>query len=858
MPLYLAAIILVFAVGAALSVRSTANLKAQISFDAAADEAVDRINTRISLYIGALMGIKGLMVAQGYDSEAHFNRFVEELDLQQYYPGIQGLGFCLRIDAAARQSFVEEQWAHGRPDFHIWPETPPRDEYHAILFLYPPDARNRAAIGFDMHSEVQRRAAMDHARDTGEATASGRLTLVQEIYEKKQPGFLIFLPIYRDAPTTVEERRAQLIGFAYSPFRADDLLRGVFGAEHGHQLDMVIYAGDDATPGNLLHRSDVFGTPLPAGYVPRFSGVRRTVIAGQPWLIEFKSRPSFERALPPDLSVAILAAGALIAMLAYVLLRLRSRVEVAELESEQNFRRMANSALVLIWMTDADGRLKWVNSPWSQFTGYAINELVAGKLVESIHPDDREDVMHAFERAAPGREGFTTEFRVRRDDGRYAWFLNRGAPLFHHRGAFEGYIGSCVDITAMKQLQRDLDEHLSRERELRHEAEVSSQMKDDFLATLGHELRTPLNAILGWVQLMRRRGMRGSEIEEGLAVIERNARDQASMVDDLLDMNRITSGRMRLEIQDVRIGDLVRDALEAVRPAAAAKGILLEQYIDESIGMLRADSTRVRQVLWNLLSNAVKFTKEGGKVVVRVERREGGVHLSVRDTGQGIEPDFLPFIFEKFRQGDPSITRAKGGLGLGLAIVKHLVELHGGTVRAESEGLGKGAVFSIYLPRVAPVADATTKHQAFEKDPVHTPDRDVLDGVEVLLVEDEPDARTFLAALIEDHGAAVKAAGSASEALDILSWYRPALIISDIAMPNEDGYSFLRKVRASGEQDVRATPAIALTALAQEEDRKRALEAGYQVYLRKPVEPFVLIAEAARLAQAVSSGDSSA
>jgi PAS domain S-box-containing protein len=394
---------------------------------------------------------------------------------------------------------------------------------------------------------------------------------------------------------------------------------------------------------------------------------------------------------------------------------------------------------------------------------------------------------------------------------------------------------------------------LESERLARAEAERTSNMKDEFLATLSHELRTPLSAILGWAQVLRR-GTRGpDDLQRGLQTIERNARAQAQLIEDLLDMSRITSGKVMLDIQNVAPSVFIDAAIETLRPAAEAKNIRLEKDYDPEASMIAGDPARLQQVIWNLLSNAIKFTPRDGLVQVTVKPNGPNVEIAVRDSGAGIPPEFLTHVFERFRQGDSSTTRQHGGLGLGLSIVKHLIEQHGGTVAVASEGEGQGACFTMELPAATPQAMAARPDRARYSPPSPlTPDivlRD-LSGMTVLVVDDEPDARDLIKRILSDCNAVVRTAQNAGAAIADLQAAPPDLLISDLGMPGMDGFALLAAVRALPAASGGATPAVALTAFARSEDRLRALEAGFSAHISKPVEPSQLIATVANMKQA--------
>jgi PAS domain S-box-containing protein len=392
---------------------------------------------------------------------------------------------------------------------------------------------------------------------------------------------------------------------------------------------------------------------------------------------------------------------------------------------------------------------------------------------------------------------------------------------------------------------------LDAERAARTELERISVMKDEFLATLSHELRTPLNAILGWAELLATRDV-SDDVRRGLQVITRNAKAQTQLIADLLDMSRIISGKLRLDVQRADLAGLVSAAVDAARPAADAKELRLRQVLDPVAGPVAGDPNRLQQIVWNLLSNAIKFTPKGGTVDIWLERVNSHVEITVRDSGVGIGPVFLPHVFERFQQADSSSTRKYGGLGLGLAIVKQLVELHGGTIRAESQGEGHGASFVVTLP-LAPVRNDGREHPTSWRPPSLDSEELSLEGVRVLVVDDEPDARELIKAVLTTSAADVNMAGSASEGLSLLATFRPHVIVSDIGMPDVDGYQFIRQVRSLHADAGGRTPAVALTAFARSEDRTRAIRAGFQIHIAKPIEPQELLATIASLVERVSS-----
>ena len=405
-------------------------------------------------------------------------------------------------------------------------------------------------------------------------------------------------------------------------------------------------------------------------------------------------------------------------------------------------------------------------------------------------------------------------------------------------------------------LKDELEVQLVREQMARAEAECANRLKDEFLATVSHELRTPLHAIIGWSHMLRQGRLDEATVSRAMETIERNAQSQAQLIEDILDVSRVITGKLRLNIAPVDVAAVINAAVDSVQLAAESKGIQLEVTLDPSARHVSGDAGRLQQIVWNLLSNAIKFTHASGRVAVRLERADSSVQIRVSDTGEGIQQDFLPFIFDRFRQADGTSTRRHGGLGLGLAIVRHLVELHGGTVHAESEGEGRGAAFTIRLP--APGADERAKNRRTEsaslwpnEEPnLYEQPLPSLEGVQVLLVDDDRDSLQVLTVMLTERRAKVQAAASATEALEVLQWYKPDVMVSDLAMPGEDGYSLIRKVRAlNAESGQRQTPAVALTAYVRVEDRARAMKEGFNMFVPKPVEPYELIMAIANLTE---------
>jgi PAS domain S-box-containing protein len=518
-------------------------------------------------------------------------------------------------------------------------------------------------------------------------------------------------------------------------------------------------------------------------------------------------------------------------------------------ESEQRLRVAVNTARLGLWHLDLHTQVITCSDVCKAHFGRTpLDHFTHEELANSVHPQDFDRVGVAVGRAIAEQIDFDTEYRIVWPDGSIHWIVARGHIAQGPDHEPLSMSGVTLDITERKRVEQEREALLESERAARGDAERANHIKDEFLATLSHELRTPLNAILGWAQLLTRATPDAEELKQGLETIERNARAQTQLIEDLLDMSRIISGKIRLDVRSIDPMACIEAAIETVRPAADAKSIRIMKVLDPQAGPVTGDANRLQQVFWNLLSNAIKFTPKGGKVEILLKRVNSHIEITVADTGQGIHPDFLPAVFDRFRQADASTTRTHGGLGLGLAIVKQLVELHGGTIEAKSAGPGQGSTFVVSLP-VTIVHSRLPVDAAARPAPIRAPqvDRDAesLKGICVLVVDDEPDARALVKRILEECGAAVQTAGSAAEALEMLSDLRPDLVISDIGMPELDGYEFIRRVRAlaTGAR----MPAIALTAFARSEDRTRALRAGFVAHVAKPVEPAELVAAVASI-----------
>jgi PAS domain S-box-containing protein len=507
--------------------------------------------------------------------------------------------------------------------------------------------------------------------------------------------------------------------------------------------------------------------------------------------------------------------------------------------SEERFRIMADTAPVMIWTSGTDKRCTFFNKPWLDFTGRPLDAELGNGWTEGVHPEDLEQCLQTYVASFETRQPFKMDYRLRRHDGQYRWIFDQGVPRFSSSGEFLGYIGSCVDVTERKQAEAER-EKLAEVQAARAVAEAASRSKDEFLAMVSHELRSPLSAILSYAQLLRTGPVDIEAITRVVTVIERNAKAQLHIIEDLLDSARITTGKLRIELALIDLVPVLEAAVDTVRPAASAKDVTLVLDCEAKPTEALVDPARLQQIVWNLLTNAIKFTPAGGRVTLATKRDAGHIRIIVSDTGQGIEPGFLPFVFQRFSQTDASSAKRFGGLGLGLSLVKDLVELHGGTISARSEGVGRGATFTVTFPArqsesvMPPLSDESSAD-------VLSDGLMSLNDLSVLVVDDDEDGRMALSEALGQYGAHVTAVASGAQALAALAnppdSRRPDVLILDISLGDEDGYALLEKARAhqAGHRDD-AIPAIALTGYGREDDRLRALEAGFRMHLTKPVE----------------------
>ena len=520
------------------------------------------------------------------------------------------------------------------------------------------------------------------------------------------------------------------------------------------------------------------------------------------------------------------------------------------------FRESIGDAVAdFLWSCRSDGEVVFVNDRMLSYIGCALAEMKSAPITRYVHPEDLEELKPHFAQASLHGQKFSWPVRFRKNDGEYRWFQCRAVPIKDKGGIVLRWVGTSTDIDEQYMAEREREDALRREKEARIEAESVSQMKDEFLATISHELRTPLNAVFGWLQILKDPETTPAEFQEGLAIIDRNVHAQGQIVNDLLDMSGMVKGKVRLNLKPLDFAQVVKLAVESALPTAMTKDIVLSQTLEEKTGLIQGDEARMQQIVWNLLSNAIKFTPKGGQIDVKLARVDASLELSVTDSGEGINPNFLAHVFERFRQADATVTRAHGGLGLGLAITRQLVELHGGSIHAESKGVGRGATFRVVLPSVqtpenAPVEKPKSITQVISLPVGRNATR--LKNSRLLVVDDDPATRFILSQILEGNEAVVQTASGGVEALEILassSGESVEAVLCDLSMPVVSGFEFISRLRNSPDERLQKLPVMALTAFARNEDRENALLAGFNFYVSKPIEPRHLVAAVANLLQ---------
>jgi PAS domain S-box-containing protein len=572
------------------------------------------------------------------------------------------------------------------------------------------------------------------------------------------------------------------------------------------------------------------------GKIARFEGFRKTMKGTAKWW-DVTLSPVFDTNGQPTLLISNSRD-----------ITERREFESALHRSKTQMEFILEVAQLGIWSIDIKNNTASRSLRHDQIFGYQklLPDWTYETFLEHVLPELRTEADEKFQNAIKNKTEWDIETKIRRADGKIRWIWARGQMQEDDDGELKMH-GTVTDITERKEAERERERLLENEKVARKDAEIANRMRDEFLATVSHELRAPLNSILGWGRLLEKGNLDEPTTEKAIKTIVRNAESQNRLIEDLLDVSRIISGKLRLEVMTIKPINIVESALETVRPAAEAKGIILEIKEDSDISHISGDPNRLQQVIWNLLSNAIKFTPNDGRVTLEIEREDDYVNLRVKDTGVGIKEEFLPHVFDRFRQADASSIRKFGGLGLGLAIVRHITEMHGGTVHVDSEGEGKGSTFTVRLPLLSLQEEDESQTEVREELLSEKNPNMSLDGLLILVVDDEEDTRQLLVQALTFYGATVISASSAEEALSAIQDKNPEFLVSDIGMPDEDGYSLIKKVRSLPDEHQRNIVAVALTAFTRAQDRMRALAAGFQNHVSKPVEPDELVTVIASL-----------
>ncbi len=816
----------------ALAFRSTTRGRDDNRFQNAMQSSTDRIQSRLDGYVALLLATRAMIAAEGDVVHAdRFHAFVEQLDLERRYPGAQGIGVSLRVPRSELASFEAATRESGTSDFRVWPTTGGED-VHAIVLLEPLDRRNRAAIGYDMSTEPVRHDAMARARDTGQPAASGPVTLVQEIDPEKQPGFLLYVPIYRGGriPETVEERRSSLVGFVYSPFRTNDLLESIFGSEEHPRVAFEVR--DAADSGTLLHRS------APSRAEASRTGRRELAVAGRTWALSFWTLPPFENSSSAWMWPWVVFAGAASTALLFAVSR--SQARAAE---ELRIRgQVLDSMKEGVSVSDENGTILYTNRAEDEIFGYGRGELV-GKPVtvqNASAPDQNERVVREVIVELRKNGIWSGEFDNVKKDG--TPFVTAARISALEIAGHPYWVCVQEDVTAKKQQEKERAELLEREKSLRAEAEAASRTKDEFLAMLGHELRNPLAPIVTALKLLeQRRELRGSR---ELSIVNRQVAHLQRLVDDLLDVSALQKGKVTLRRRRVEIATVVQAAVEVVRPLIDERGHALRVDVPEGV-CVDGDEPRLVQIFGNLLGNAAKYTRPGGHIEVVGVRDGEDVVVHVEDDGDGIPPETLERVFELFEQGERTVDRAQGGLGIGLAVVRTLVELHGGSVHGTSNGPGRGSTFVVRL-KAADATDADATDAASDPRLAVASRRDgngsgaaaSLPQRRVLVVDDNIDAADLLAELMARAGHDVSVAHAGEQALELAAAREFDVAVLDIGLPGMDGYELASRLR---EKDPPVPHLIALTGYGQDRDRETTQKAGFHHHLVKPVDTKLLL-----------------
>ncbi len=880
---------------------ATASLKDRLRFQNTVQRVQALIEHRMDTYLALLRAGSGLFAADDQVAAGEFRRFVDKLELTERYPGVRGIGFSRRI-APAERAGVEAALRQVFPGFRIWPD-PPRLEVNSVTYFEP--LRDPAGLGFDMATEPIRRAAMERARDTGQASATGKLTLMQDAGPVKQAAFLVYVPVYRRGLplATVEERRAALQGFVFSPFRGGELLQDILAPKTRPNIAFQVFAAPEPRTADRLFQSQ----EIDPNYRPRFNVVRKLNLAGTPWTISYSTLPSFAAGSGQSQAWLVLVLGLITSTILFALTstqvravaraeqaaadlrrseeallhditareetdrRLREEAEISETLHSIGLAMAAELDLRSLAQTIVDAATRITGARFGAFFYHLVDErgdVFREHALSGAPPEGIDELLRPSDPAMP-RPMFRGEGVRRIDDVLDDSLFGRLSPLpegqlsrwpirsylstpvvsrsgellggffFGHpeAGAFSARAERTLGgIAAQAAVAIENARLYEAERRARAEAETANQAKDRFMATLSHELRTPLAPVLAVIYGLELEELPAS-LRERLATIRRNVELEARLIDDLLDLTRIASGKLELKPEVADLRQILEHAMDACCPPGSPDRPRFQLAVPAQDLRLWADAPRLTQVFWNLLKNALKFSPDGGPISIRARRDEdsGQLVVEVSDRGIGIDPERLPRVFDAFEQGQRKITRQFGGLGLGLAISKAIVELHGGRIAAASQGPGQGTTFTVRLPvgaarlqtsTVLPRPEPGTALPHGAERPLH-----------ILLVEDHPDTAEAMAELLSAVGHRVTVANNAAEAMTAAEKAQrpPAreeidLVISDVGLPDVSGLELMAQLKSRF-----SLRGIALSGYGMDEDVKRSREAGFDRHLTKPV-----------------------
>ncbi len=833
---------LIFTALAAWLVSLTSHDRQRENFGRDAEIVRLQIVSRLETYVNLLRGGASFFSASETVSRAEFSTYVSRLRIDEFYPGIQGIAYAERVLPAEQDAVVARVRAEGFEQFAIRPAGA-REEYLPVIYLEPMNARNRAAIGFDMRTEAVRNAAMEAARDSALPVASGPVTLMQEIESRKQPGFLIYVPIYLggEVPADVEGRRRALRGYVSAPFRAHDLFDAVRASIPFEELGFEVFDGASLAPERLL-----FAAQQRAGVPARLSRVSSIAVAGHVWTLRFQGDVPLGLAAPhvivPFVAGSGLALGLALFAATRRLVAAREAAERSAREAEHSrrlFERIAAATPDVLSVFDlVEGNTVYVNREVSKALGFTpeqIHSLGPRWLPELVHPDDQARAREQLARFAALPDGAVqmSELRFRHADGGYRWLLSRSV-VFHRLadGRAHEMLGISTDITERRATEEAL--------------RAANEAKDHFLAALSHELRTPLTPVLAVVSGLEADARLDAEVRAELAMVRRNIELEARLIDDLLDLTRVTHGKLLLHLAPVEVRELVQHCVATVTELRGKSIDFTLEWRAEH-GWVSGDHSRLTQVFWNLLKNAAKFTGAGGRVTVRAFNENGAgadalpaLVLECEDAGIGIEPDVLPQIFTAFEQGGRGVTRQFGGLGLGLAISRAIVEAHGGSIAARSAGAGRGATFAVRLPTVpAPeIVPQTPPEPRALLDSSPAENGGTGGGLHILLVEDHADTAEILVRRLRRLGHTVTHADTVASALATTAraqagsdGERIDLLVSDLGLPDGTGLDLMRQLAAA-----HGLPGIAVSGFGMESDLRQSAEAGFARHFTKPVD----------------------